>query len=286
MAKHSKYKNTGILYELLVRQIATETLNNASTPKAMGIIKSHFNKKTQLGKELVLYQNLVKERFDTESKAKTFVTAAIKARRKINVKELHKEKYSLVKEVFSKYDASNFFKSRIPNYRVLAAIHCIFENASKTPADFVRNQYTLIEHITRKNRAITGKKNRVYEDYEKQDKDLRLLSYRMLVDKFNSKYNGLDRKQKSLLKEYINNVSDTNKLREYLNKEIVRVHKALKREIPKVDDKVTKIKLSEVTTQIARLSKGSTVKDKQVLGLMRYYQLLKEVKETCKCEDC
>ena len=286
MAKHSKYKNTGILYELLVRQIATETLNNAGTPKAMGIIKSHFNKKTQLGKELVLYQNLVKERFDTESKAKTFVMAAIKARHKINVKQLHKEKYSLVKEVFSKYNASNFFKSRIPNYRVLAAIHCVFENTSKTPADFVRNQYTLIEHITRKNRAIAGKKNRVYEAYEKQDKDLRLLSYRMLVDKFNSKYNGLDRKQKSLLKEYINNVSDTNKLREYLNKEIVRVHRALKREIPKVEDKITKIKLAEVTNQIARLSKGSTVKDKQVLGMMRYYQLLKEVKETCKCEDC
>ena len=286
MAKHSKYKNTGILYELLVRQIATETLNNAGTPKAMGIIKSHFNKKTQLGKELVLYQNLVKERFDTELKAKTFVTAATKARNKINVKQLHKEKYSLVKEVFSKYNASNFFKSRIPNYRVLAAIHCIFENASKTPADFVRNQYTLIEHITRKNRAAVGKKNRVYEAYEKQDKDLRLLSYRMLVDKFNSKYNGLDRKQKSLLKEYINNVSDTNKLREYLNKEIVRVHKALKRALPKVEDKVTKIKLAEVTTQIARLSKGSTVKDKQVLGMMRYYQLLKEVKETCKCKDC
>ena len=286
MAKHSKYKNTGILYELLVRQIATETLNNASTPKAMGIIKSHFNKRTQLGKELVLYQNLVKERFDTESKAKTFVTAAIKARNKINVKQLHREKYSLVKEVFSKYNASNFFKSRIPNYRVLAAIHCIFENASKTPADFVRNQYTLIEHITRKNRTAARKKNRVYEIYEKQDKDLRLLSYRILVDKFNSKYNGLNRKQKSLLKEYINNISDTNKLREYLNREIVRVYKALKRNIPKVSDKVTKIKLAEVTNQIARLSKGSTVKDKQVLGMMRYYQLLKEVKETCECENC
>ena len=286
MAKHSKYKNTGILYELLVRQIATETLNNASTPKAMGIIKSHFNKRTQLGKELVLYQNLVKERFDTESKAKTFVTAAIKARNKINVKQLHREKYSLVKEVFSKYNASNFFKSRIPNYRVLAAIHCIFENTSKTPAAFVRNQYTLIEHITRKNRAAAAKKNRIYEAYEKQDKDLRLLSYRILVDKFNSKYNGLNRKQKSLLKEYINNVSDTNKLREYLNKEIVRVYKALKRNIPKVSDKVTKIKLAEVTNQIVRLSKGSTVKDKQVLGMMRYYQLLKEVKETCECENC
>ena len=286
MAKHSKYKNTGILYELLVRQIATETLNNAGTPKAMGIIKSHFNKRTQLGKELVLYQNLVKERFNTESKAKTFVIAATKARRKIDVKQLHKEKYSLVKEVFSKYNASNFFKSRIPNYRVLAAIHCIFENTSKTPAAFVRNQYTLIEHITRKNRAAAAKKNRVYEAYEKQDKDLRLLSYRILVDKFNSKYNGLNRKQKSLLKEYINNVSDTNKLREYLNKEIVRVHKALKRAIPKVTDKITKIKLAEVTNQIARLSKGSTVKDKQVLGMMRYYQLLKEVKETCECENC
>jgi hypothetical protein len=279
MSKHSKYKNTGILYELLVRQIATETLNNSGTPKAMGIVKSHFNKRTQIGKELVLYQNLIRERFNTETKAKTFVTAAIKARSKIKIKELRKEKYKLVKEVFSNYNTSNFFKSRIPNYRVLAAIHCIFENTSKTPADFVRNQYTLIEHITRK-------KNRVYEVYEKQDKDLRLLSYRILVDKFNSKYNGLNRKQKGLLKEYINNISDTNKLREYLNKEIVRVHKALKREIPKVDDKVTKIKLVEVTNQIARLSKGSTVKDKQVLGMMRYYQLLKEVKETCECENC
>ena len=283
MAKHSKYKNTGILYELLVRQIATETLSNSSKPKALGIIKSHFNKGTQLGKELVLYQNLVKERFNSETKAKTFIKAAVSARRKIKVKQLQKEKYELVKEVFTAYNPSGFFKSRIPNYRVLAAIHCIFENTSKTPAAFVRNQYTLIEHITRRNQAKANKKNKVYEAYEKQDKDLRLLSYRMLVDKFNSRYSGLNAKQKNLLKEYINNVSDTTKLKDYVKKEVVNVKRSLRRHISKVDDKITKIKLVEVIKQAGRLSKGSIVKDKQVLGLMRYYQLLKEVKETCKC---
>ena len=84
MAKHSKYKNTGILYELLVRQIATETLNTANTPKAMCIIKSHFNKGTQLGKELQLYQTILTEKFNSESQANRFIDAVLSSRRKLN----------------------------------------------------------------------------------------------------------------------------------------------------------------------------------------------------------
>ena len=55
MAKHSKVKNTGILFELLVRQITSDTLNNVSQPPAVAIIKEHFNKNTALRKELYLY---------------------------------------------------------------------------------------------------------------------------------------------------------------------------------------------------------------------------------------
>ena len=116
----------------------------------------------------------------------------------------------------------------------------------------------------------------------KQDKDLRLLAYEILVDKFNKKYKSLDESQKKLLKNYINNISNTNSLREYVDKEVTRIKSVLKKELPRVDDKITSIKLTEAINQIENLTKGKIVNEKQVLSLMRYYELIKEIKNVHK----
>jgi hypothetical protein len=63
--KHSKFKNTGVLFELLVRQVASDTLNNNDS-KAIPLIKKYFAKSNELAKELNLYQTLVKEKFSKE----------------------------------------------------------------------------------------------------------------------------------------------------------------------------------------------------------------------------
>ena len=65
--KHSKYKNAGVLFELLVRQITTDTLNGTDS-KASGILKEYFVK-TELGREYKLYETLFKKTSITETQA-------------------------------------------------------------------------------------------------------------------------------------------------------------------------------------------------------------------------
>ena len=280
--KHSKIKNTGILFELLTRQITADILNSGKSA-AIKLIKTYFKESTELGKEIQLYNILVNKNFKSETRASYLVDAVVKSRKKINFSQLRREKYNLIKEIKENYNLTDFFNSRISNYRVLASIYKLFstENKSLSPDVETDSRYTVIEHITQ--RKITPKEKKVFsEEFKGQDDDLRLLSYQILVDKFNQKYSSLNFAQRKLLKEYINNVSNTNSLREYVDSEVSKVTKVLKTYLPKVDDKVTKIKLTEAINQIKKLKVGKIVKDKQIVGLMRYYELVKELKNVFK----
>jgi len=139
-----------------------------------------------------------------------------------------------------------------------------------------------LEHITHKKVDEKQFKEKVLKEYSKEDKDLRLLAYQILVDKFNSKYKALDESQRKLLKNYINNISNTNSLREYVDTEVVKIKKELETQLPKVNDKITNIKLTEAINQVENLTKGKIVDEKQVLTLMRYYELIKEIKNVHK----
>ena len=280
--KHSKIKNTGILFELLTRQITADILNSGKSA-AIKLIKTYFKENTELGKEIQLYNILVNKNFKSETRASYLVDAVVKSRKKINFSQLRREKYNLIKEIKENYNLTDFFNSRISNYRVLASIYKLFstENKSLSPDVETDSRYTVIEHITQ--RKITSKEKEVFsEEFKGQDDDLRLLSYQILVDKFNQKYSSLNSAQRKLLKEYINNVSNTNSLREYVDSEVSKVTKVLKTYLPKIDDKVTKIKLTEAMNQIKKLKVGKIVKDKQIVGLMRYYELVKELKNVVK----
>ena len=277
--KHSKIRNTGILFELLTRQITVDVLNNNKKAEAANILKSFFNKKTQLGKEYDLYRVLATENYKSESKANHLVDAVIKAHQKLNSSSLKREKYNLIKEIKKNYDVNDFFMARISNYKVSASIYKLFEDKNtESPADKTQNRFTIVEHITRKNISNKTNEKKLVEGYKKQEKDLRLLAYGILVEKFNKKYKNLSDSQKKLLKEYINNISNTNSLKEFIESETVRVKKKLQSILPTVDDKVTKIKLNEAVNQADTLMKGRIVEDKQVVTLMRYYELVKELK--------
>ena len=276
--KHSKIRNTGILFELLTRQITVDVLNNDKKGSAANILKEFFNKNTQLGKEYELYRVLTVENYKSETKANHLVDAVIKARQKLNESSLKREKYNLIKEVRSNYDINDFFMARIPNYKVNASIYKLFSIKEPTnPKVETESRFTIIENITRKSISAKKKEDVVVEGYKKQEKDLRLLAYGILVEKFNKKYSSLSQSQKKLLKEYINNISNTNSLKELVETETLRVKSKLQSFLPKVDDKVTKIKLKEAINQAETLMKGRIVEDKQVVTLMRYYQLVKEL---------
>ena len=280
--KHSKFKNTGILFELLVRQITLEVLNGDTTEKAKKIVAEFFSPKTELNKELRLYELLTKERYNSESRAEKFIDTVNEAHNRINQKQLQKEKYNLIKTINESFNMDEFLSSPISNYKLLASIYKIFEAKkydSYDVKDVFNSKITLIENITSKPATLTeAKKDKVVEEYKKQDKDLRLLTYKVLVETFNKKYSNLNEAQKRLLREYINNLTNTTGFKSYIEKEIPQIVKELKSIKSKIEDKVTTIKLSETISMLENTKIGRKVSDNHVSSLMMSYELIKELK--------
>lgn len=280
--KHSKFKNTGILFELLVRQITLEVLNGDTTEKAKKIVSEFFSPKTELNKELRLYELLMKEKYNSESRAEKFIDTVNEAHNRIDQKQLHKEKYNLIKKINESFNMDDFLSSPISNYRVLASIYKIFESKKMNNYDIkdvFNSKITLIESITSNPAVKTQtKKDKLVESYKKQDKDLRLLTYKILVEQFNKKYSNLNESQKSLLKEYINNLTNTTGFKSYVENEIPNIVKELKSIQSKVKDKVTKIKLAETASVLSKTKIGKSVSDNHVSSLMMSYELIKELK--------
>jgi hypothetical protein len=278
--KHSKIKNTGILFELISRQITVDVMNGEDKSKSVEMLKKFFNEKTELGKENQLYQVLLKENYNSTRKAEKLVDAVLRAREKLQNKKLRNEKYNLIKEIKRNYVVEDFFRARIPNYKVYASIYKTFLAETTpvfNPVDEVDSNFSIIEHITRNKVKPRDTDSKMISEFKKEDKDLRLLSYQLMVDNFNGKYKSLNSMQRNLLKEYVNNISNTNSLREFINTEVVKIKQILNKILPRVTDDVTKIKLTEAIKQTDSLQKGKIVKDKQVVALMRYYELIKEL---------
>ena len=279
--KHSKIKNTGILFELLSRQITVDLMGGGEKSKSVEMLKEFFNEKTELGKENQLYQVLLKENYKSTRKAEKLLEVVLKSREKIQNKKLRVEKYNLIKQIKENYNVEDFFRARIPNFKVYASIYKIFMAETVNflnPADEVDSSFCITEHITRNKVKKVHVDSESISDYKKEDKDIQVLSYQMMVENFNGKYKSLNPMQRNLLKEYINNISNTNSLREFVDGEVKKVKQILTKILPKVDDDITKIKLSEAIKQTETLSKGKIVKDKQVVALMRYYELIKEIR--------
>jgi len=278
--KHSKFKNTGILFELLVRQIASDTVSNKDSA-AIGLVKKYFSK-SELAKEYKLYQALITPKNLSEAKAETFVNSTLEASLRLNKTALRKEKYNIIKEIREHYDLEEFFKAKISNYKQYAAAFNLIEAHNSLeftePQQIIDNKITLLEHITRKEVNKESVKDRVMEEYGSMDKGTRILAYRMLLEKFNSKYATLSDKQKGVLKEFINNISNTTKLREFVNKNFTAITEEITTLIPTISDKTTQIKLAEVITLLQPLDKTQSVRDENIISLLQYHQLIDEIK--------
>jgi hypothetical protein len=285
--KHSKFKNTGFIFELLVRQITSEIMSSNKSV-AEKILKEHFNSKKELSKELKLYQYLINEKYNSESKAEQFINTILEARKKIDEKKLTKEKYNLIKEIKETYNLDEFIKSPISNYKTLASIYKIFETVTSEesfdPTDIVSSRFTIAENII--NTSIQNKdskiKDAVLEQYRKQDEDLRAVSYKLLVESFNNKYKNLSKEQKTLLREYINNINNTGKLNEFVNKEVSTLIESLKEVNTQITDKVTKIKLTETISNIKKIKSVKKIKEQHLSAMMMTYELVNELRNASK----
>ena len=277
--KHSKFKNTGLLFELLVRQIASDTLENKDSP-ALGIIKKYFSK-SELAKEYKIYKILSSYKGLNESKATILLESAVQSQKKLSHSNLRKEKYSLISAIKENYNVDEFFKAKIDNYKLYASIYLLFESASSkdviAPEIITDVKYSIVENLTKTN-TEEKIKSEILEEYSKTDHNTRTLIYKLLVKKFNDKYNNeLNDRQKNLLREYVNEVTMTPKLKEYVNEQSMIVRNELKDLLPEIKDKTTQIKVKQVAEIIKPISKKRSVNDDDILNLFNYYQLVDEI---------
>jgi hypothetical protein len=278
--KHSKYKNTGILFELLVRQITADTLKGGDSP-AIDLLKKYFVK-TELGREYKLYESVLKSKVLNEGRANMIVSTILEASQKFNKSTLRKQKYNLINEIKNHYVLENFFGSQIKNYKELAALYTLIEGYnSKEQIDsdqLVASKITLLEHLTEQPVEVNVVKEDVFKEFATYDKDLRILTYRVLLEKFNEKYEGLSEEQKQVLKEYINSVDSTPGLRDFYNSKINELKSSLNTEAKNIKDKAIQIKITEVAKLLTELSKTDKVGDSNLVDLLQYYELVKEIK--------
>lgn len=282
--KHSKFKNTGVLFELLVRQITSDAINNTDNSVSVNLMREFFKGNTLLRKELKYYSMLKSEKMKSEVKANKFIDVILNEHKKINKSAIKREKYNLIKEIKKHYDVEKFFSTKISDYKLNASIYNLFEMNSKkfnSPKFIMDSRETIVEHI-KNGKSEKLAKAPVIESYKKENEDIRLLTYNILLEKFNDKYNGLNSKQKTLLKEYINNVNNTGKLKSFIDKNVDAVVKNINKSLKFVDDKVVSVKLNEVAEQLKNIKSKKTVKDTHVLSIMRSYDLIKEVANVIK----
>ena len=280
--KHSKYRNTGLIYELLVKQIAADVLQNKES-KAIKILKKYYSGTSTLAKEYKLYEFVVKNNSVSQAKAETIISTITEVSRKFNQKTLKNQKYELISEIKENYNIEEFFSVEVRDYKALASLYCLLEaqnNADLVDPNFlVNNKTTLLEHLTSKKQNEEDVKDSLIEQYSKYDKDLKLLTFKILLEKFNDKYKDLLPEQKNILKEFITSVNSSKKLYTLVNKELKKIAEEVEKLSKKVTDDIVKIKLDEVAKSIKPLAKTNKVTDSHLVNLMQYYDLVNELKK-------
>lgn len=279
--KHSKYKNSGILFELLVRQITADTLDGKDS-EARRILKEYFVK-TELGREYKLYDALLKNTNLTEAKANAVLSTLLEGSKNLNRNSLRRQKYNLIKEIKNHYDINKFFRHKLPNYKSQAALYTLIEIKANPNLNNIKheisNKITILEHLSTP--EITEEiKQTVLDEFKSYDKDLKTLTYKVLLEKFNGKYDTFHPGQKLILKELITSIDNTPRLKEFYNTKVGEIKTTLTELTTKVKDKTTQIKINEVVKILPIIGKTSRIKDDDLINLLQYYDLIEELETT------
>lgn len=279
--KHNKLRNTGLLFELLVRQITTDTLNNKES-KAVDILKKNFNN-TLIAKEYRIYKALLSSKNLSEAKANIVIDTALQAHKKINKSTLGKQKYELISQIKENYNLDDFFKTKIENYKTIASVFMLFEiqqSQKVDPEAEIKYKFSIMEEM------CNGGKNKeadpLLTEFASYDKGTKALVYKLVIQKFNDKYSNLNESQKNLLKRYISDISTPESFKEYINEEYDRLKYKLSKLTKNIEDTVRKIKLEEVINIIKPVPTGRQVSDLELENLLYFYQLEKELENIKK----
>ena len=276
--KHNKYKNTGIMFELLVRKISSDTMSNFNY-KAATLVNKYFNK-SELANENKLYQTINNSTSLSEGKAETVISTVLELSRKLDRDKLAKEKYNLIKEIKDNFDINDFFQAKIKNYKLLASTYTLFESINVkgfgNPEVIINSKVNILEYITSSPDTKISLTPLV-EELMGLDKGTRALAYKIMLEKYNTKFDGLNAEQKEILKEYIHSASDAPKLKEFLNTKFTKISESLKKNISKVTDPALQIKIKEVINLIDPIVENKKFRDDHMVALLQYVELSQEI---------
>jgi len=279
--RHSKFKNTGILFEVIVRKITSETLSGKDSP-AIDILKRYFVN-TELGKEYKLYETVFNTKNTNSDRANAILDTILEQSQRLNRTKIRKEKYNLIKSLKEHYDVEDLFKTKLSNYKAQASFYTLIESYNTTklidPNQIIDNKVTLLEYLTKSSIERNNVKDNVIEEFKSQDKDIRTLTYYVLLEKFNDKYSSLNSHQKRILKEFIQSVDNTPELKEFYNNEVNFIKNEISSQTKVTKSEVIKIKLNEVSSLIKELDKKTIIKSDHLVDLLQYHSLLEELKK-------
>lgn len=290
-AKHSKFKNAGILFELLTRQITSDILAGRDESFTKNLMFKYFHESKELGKEAQLYNFILQQSSKDENSAERILTVVLQTRSKLDERELNKQKYNIIKEIKEKYNIDEFLKNKIPNYKLYASVYKLFENQTDQEVKFdmteiLESREYVVENLTKEKKS--GEES--LDVYGSQSADVRLLAYKFLIENFNTKYSNLLPSQKKLLKEYITNISNSSKFTKFVNEEYKRVSVILKENLQTINSDIVKIKITEVVNQFSNKNVTGVVKENQLTTLLNAYELVEEIEKikneaTLKTQD-
>jgi hypothetical protein len=279
-AKHSKFKNAGILFELLTRQITADILAGRDESFTKNLMFKYFHESKELGKEAQLYNFVIQQTSKDENAADRILNVVLQTRAKLNELELNKQKYNVIKEIKEKYNIDEFLKNKIPNYKLYASIYKLFETQSDSNVKFditelIESREYIVENLTKEKKSDEES----LDVYGSQSAEVRLLAYKFLIENFNTKYSNLLPAQKKLLKEYITNISNSSKFTKFVNEEYKRVSLILKDNLQTIKSDIVKIKITEIVSQFSTKNVIGVVRENQLTSLLNAYELVEEIQK-------
>ena len=271
--KHSKFKNTAIIFDVLARQLVNEAMSGSSN-KALTIIKNHFRPDSVLSKELRLYRGLVSHNIgeNVETiRVLNYINTIVNARKQLSETILKTSKFNLVKAIKTKYGAAFLeegFSTRLPKYKELASAYKLFEyTISDNPSELLSCSQVISESLI----GVIEQSNNPWKDLSP---GVRSVGFKNLLEGFNAKYSNFLPAQKLILQEYINNPMS---FPEFFIAEI----KSVSAELTTLSANVTavnRIKLTEMCNLLRDLSNAPKILDDHISVILKCHGLIDELK--------
>jgi hypothetical protein len=280
--KHTKIKNTGLLFEILIRKFSSDIISGKEGLKARHLIKKFFNENTELSKELSLYNMLMEYKIEDKDKANIVIDSALKLHEKLDSVKLKKEKYTLVNEINNEYDLKNFFNVKINDYKLLASCYKLFEfnfNNGNEPLDLMQSRFHILENITSK-KILLDENSIDMKLFLSQDSETKIIAYNEMVKSLNENYvTKLSNEQRDLLSVYISsNMNDIN-LRENINSRIDNIITEINNYKESISDDILIIKLKEISKSIEKIKSSKILNEGHIITIMKFYDLLQSLRK-------